>query len=69
MLEGRAIRVGSFWTVVQSTDRTRITVWGVVPYESGAADVPIEIAPSYRLRPGSPCLKTGENGADIGATQ
>ena len=48
-LEGRAIRVGNFWTVIRAADRTGVTVWR----RAGecAAGVHVEIASSYRLRP------------------
>jgi hypothetical protein len=68
-VEGRAIRIGNFWTVIRDAGRVGVTVWGVVPEELGPGPVRIEIVPSYRLKPESPCRGAGENGANIGALQ
>lgn len=65
-LVGRVIRFGNFWTVVRSAGADAVRVWGAVPDELGDGPVRIEILPTYRLRPGSPCIGTGENGGNLG---
>lgn len=66
-LAGRVIRFDSFWTAVRSGGMNAISVWGVVPEELGEGPMRVEILPSYRLRPESPCMNAGENGASLGA--
>jgi hypothetical protein len=65
-LAARAVRIGNFWTVVRSAGAGALSVWGVLPREFGDGDIRVEIAQSYRLRPGSPCLAAGENGSNLG---
>jgi hypothetical protein len=68
-LAGRVIRLGNFWTAVRSAGADGLSVWGLVPSDFGDGPVRIEILPTYRLRPGSPCIGAGENGTNLGVEE
>jgi hypothetical protein len=65
-LAGRVIRFGNFWTIVRSAAGREVSAWGVVPAEFGDGPVRIEVLPTYRLQPGSPCIGASENGMNLG---
>lgn len=52
-LAGRILHIGDTWTVVRSNTANAVEVWGAVPGSAAA----FQIAPTYRVRPGTPCAK------------
>lgn len=58
-LAGRVIQVGDKWSVIRAASARRITAWGDLRGAEQSEAATFTISPTYRLRPGSPCIGKG----------